>query len=119
EGALTSEAISRTEVGEGLFDGAGVETLLVNWQEPGEHHLLRKAVIARITQVDGRFVAELESVMRNLDRPNDRYLRKECDAALGDARCGVDLEDAELNGSGEVKHVVAPGIFVVEGLDGI
>lgn len=118
EGALTSEAISQDDVGEGLFDGAEVETLLVNWREPTQHHLLRKAVIARITQVDGRFVAELESVARNLDKPNGRYLRKACDAALGDARCGVDLEDPALNGSGVVESVVAPGILVVEGLGG-
>ena len=35
EGALSSDAISEADIAAGLYDGATVETLLVNWREPG------------------------------------------------------------------------------------
>lgn len=116
EGALSSDVLSEAEIVAGLFDGAGVETLLVNWRAPAQFAAIRKAVIGRIVRADGRFVAELESVAASLDRPNGRYLRRTCDARLGDARCGVDLDGGGYRGTGEVLAVAAPARIRVGGL---
>ena len=116
EGALSSDVLSEAEIAAGLFDGAGVETLLVNWRAPAQFATIRKAVIGRIVRADGRFVAELESVAASLDRPNGRYLRRTCDARLGDARCGVDLDGGGYRGTGAVLAVAAPARIRVGGL---
>lgn len=116
EGALSSDVLTEADIAAGLFDGALVETLLVNWLEPTQFAPIRKAAIGRILRADGRFVAELESVAASLDRPNGRYLRRTCDARLGDARCGVNLAGSAYAGAGEVLAVTAPARIRVGGL---
>ncbi len=117
EGALSSQAIAGDDVAVGLFDGALVETWLVNWREPDERERIRQARIGKIELSDGRFMAELESPLRLLDRPVGRYLRRRCDAELGDVRCGVALAGSGLTGAGTVVERVAPQSYRVEGLD--
>ena len=116
EGALTSDVLNADDIDAGLFDGAGVETLLVDWSDPARAVPIRKAMIGRISRADGRFVAELESVAASLDRPNGRYLRRNCDARLGDARCGVDLSGGAFTGAGEVVALTAPATLLADGL---
>lgn len=53
EGALSSARISEADIAAGLYDGATVETLLVNWRRPQDFVVLRKATIGRITRSDG------------------------------------------------------------------
>lgn len=118
EGALSSDVIAEDDIAGGLFDGATVQTLLVNWQTPTQFASIRRAVIGKIVRADGRFVAELESVAASLDRPNGRYLRRTCDARLGDARCGVNMSAGALNGSGAVVQQTAPATIRVSGLGG-
>jgi uncharacterized phage protein (TIGR02218 family) len=116
EGALSSQALSEEDVAAGLFDGALVETFLVNWRDVHQRERIRQARIGKIELVDGRFLAELESPLRLLDRPVGRYLRRRCDAELGDGRCGMSLAAAEFSGAGTVLETVAPNSFRVEGL---
>jgi uncharacterized phage protein (TIGR02218 family) len=118
EGALSSDVIAEDDIAGGLFDGATVQTLLVNWQTPAQFASIRRAVIGKIVRADGRFVAELESVAASLDRPNGRYLRRTCDARLGDARCGVNMSAGALSGSGAVVQQTAPATIRVSGLGG-
>ena len=73
EGALSSDDISDEDIAAGLYDGATVETLLVNWRQPDDFALLRKATVGKITRTDGRFVAELESLVA-FARPAERAL---------------------------------------------
>ena len=67
EGALSSDRLTEDDIQSGLFDGATVETLLVNWCEPEQFATIRTAVVGKMTRADGRFVAELESVAASLD----------------------------------------------------
>ena len=118
EGALSSDDISDEDVAAGLYDGATVETLLVNWRQPEDFVLLRKATVGKITRSDGRFVAELESLVHSLDRPNGRYVSRSCDAELGDARCGFVAGNPAFTGTGAVSGWEAPSTLVATGLDG-
>jgi uncharacterized phage protein (TIGR02218 family) len=117
EGALSSARISEEDIGEGLYDGAGFETYLVNWQRPEDHALIRRAAIGKIVRRDQRFVAELESPASALDQPRGRYVRRTCDAELGDARCGFDLDREGFSGSGTVTANAAPYAIDVSGLE--
>ncbi len=103
----------------GRYDGATVETLLVNWREPTQFALLRTATIGKITRSDGRFVAELESLAQQLDQPRGRYVRRSCDAELGDRRCGFLLSQPGFSGAGAVLAQLGPGVISVSGLDGV
>jgi uncharacterized phage protein (TIGR02218 family) len=118
EAAISSSQIVEADVDAGLFDGATVATLLVNWRQPDQHAVLRRASIGRITRRDGRFMAELESIAASLDRPNGRILRRRCDAMLGDARCGFDPDTPGFSASGAVVGQIAPMVVSVSGLDG-
>ncbi len=117
EGALSSLDIVEQDVHDGRFDGARVDTWLVNWQAPDQRALIRSAVIGRMQMVDGRFVAELESIAASLDKPNARYFRRGCDAELGDAACGFDLGMTGYAASATVTAVEASGAVVVTGLE--
>jgi uncharacterized phage protein (TIGR02218 family) len=118
EGALSSDDISEADIAAGLYDGATVETFLVNWRQPDDFVLLRRATVGKITRTDGRFIAELESLVHALDRPSGRYVSRSCDAELGDARCGFDLDNPDFIGTGTVTTYEAPSALVVTGLDG-
>lgn len=116
EGALSSAGLVAEEIEAGLLDDAAIETFLVNWRNPADFALIRRATIGRITLSDGRFVAELKSRMHGLDQPNARYLTRACDAELGDGRCGFDLGQPGFSGAGELVGKVAPYAFRVDGL---
>jgi uncharacterized phage protein (TIGR02218 family) len=118
EGALSSEWVAEDDIAAGLYDGARVETLMVNWASPQDFALLRTAVIGKITRSDGRFSAELESMARSLDQTKGRWFRRGCDAELGDARCGFHLDQAGFSGAGMVAELAAGDTVIVAGLDG-
>jgi uncharacterized phage protein (TIGR02218 family) len=116
EGALSAVDISEADIIAGLYDGATVETLLVNWQDPSRYARLRRAAIGQIARRDGRFVAELESPERMLDQTNGRVVRRHCDAELGDGRCRVNLNAPGMTGSGTLVAVKGNSV-TVSGLD--
>ncbi|UUP18924.1 DUF2163 domain-containing protein [Nitratireductor thuwali] len=117
EGALSAFDIDEADIVGGKFDGARVETLLVNWRNPLQFTALRSAVIGKITRSDGRFVAELESPQAALDQINGRTLRRFCDAELGDARCGFDLTTPGFRAEAQLVSVEGNRLHV-SGLDG-
>lgn len=116
-GALTSERIAAEDIDAGLYDGAKVETLLVDWTETAAHVVLRTATIGKLTRADGAFTAELDSIAKTYDQPKGRHFRRGCDADVGDGRCGVDLSAPALRGQGVVVAVLADGRIRVAGLD--
>lgn len=118
EGALSSDRLSETDIAAGLYDGATVETMLVNWRSPSDFAVIRKATVGKITLSDGRFVAELQGAFHALDQPAGRHVRKLCDAELGDGRCGVSLATAAFRGSGAVIAAAGGDTIRVSGLGG-
>lgn len=117
EGALSSLAITESDIERGAFDGATVETWLVNWQEPDQAIRLRKALVGKITRNGGRFVAELKSSAALLDAVKGRRVARACDAQPGEARCGIAANDPRFSATGTVA-VVGRSDVVVNGLDG-
>lgn len=117
EGALSSALIRDEDIAAGLYDGASVRTLLVNWRKPEDFVVLRSATIGKITRSDERFVAELESLAGRLDQPSGRSVGRLCDAELGDARCTFDLDRPGFTASGSVAGVTKADRLFVFGLD--
>lgn len=117
-GALTSDRLSATDLSAGAYDGAEVAIFLVNWQVPDERHLLRVGHIGEVSREDGAFRAEIRGLAALLDQPNGRVFRPTCDADLGDARCGIDLDDPEYRGTGTVATVLDRRRITASGLGG-
>lgn len=90
-GALNAAAIGEADVMAGLWDGAKVETWLVNWSNVSERLLLDTGVIGDITRTDGVFRAEVRGLAQELDEERGRIYSAGCSAVLGDAWCRVDL----------------------------
>lgn len=91
-GALTSDAITGSDLAAGRWDGARVGLFAVNWEEPGgERLLLARGELGDVSLRDGAFSAELRGPTALLERPVVELTSPECRAELGDKRCRVDM----------------------------
>jgi len=104
-GIITSDAIAEDDITVGRYDGAMVETFRVNWRDETQRALLSRDTIGEITREDGRFRAELRSGQQALNVARGRIYQALCDAELGDARCGIDLDDAAYKADANVAEV--------------
>ena len=64
------------------------------------------------------FVAEVRSLAHVLGQTVGRTFQAGCDARLGDARCGIDLENAVYRGTGLVTDLLRDRAFMASGLSG-
>lgn len=116
-GALSCDAITEGDIAAGLYDDATVELFLVNWADTSQHLLRESASIGEIRRQDGVFVAELRGPMHRLDEERGLRYRATCSADLGDARCGVDLDDPAFAAEGAVVASVGGVSLAASGLD--
>lgn len=116
-GGFSAEAIDEVDVLAGRYDGAKVETFIVNWQAPAQHTLLRVEEIGEVTRAGGAFRAELRRMTHRLGQAQGRVYSRRCDAMLGDGRCGVDLDSGAYRTEGIVVALLAETRMVVSGMD--
>jgi uncharacterized phage protein (TIGR02218 family) len=90
-GALRIDSISDAEIASGLWDRALVELRIVDWQDPSASIHLWSARVNRITRKGQAFEMDLEGPEADLERTPLRVFSRQCDAVLGDGRCGVDV----------------------------
>ena len=91
-GGLDDAVITDADVEAGLYDGASVALWRVDWDRPDLKVRLWSATLARVRREGAAFMAELEGPLAKLERVVGRTYGRDCDAMLGDGRCGVDLE---------------------------
>mgnify|MGYP000697569866 CR=1 FL=1 len=116
QGVLSSDRITETDILDGRWDNAAVEVWRVNWAAPSQRVLLRRGAIGQIRRGRLAFVAEVRSLAHVLGQTVGRTFQASCDAALGDTRCGVNLEAAAFKGSGAVIDVLRDRAFTASGL---
>ena len=116
EGALTSDMITETDIIDGKWDAAQVEVWRVNWADTSQRAMLRRGIIGQIRRGRVHFVAEMRSLAHALNQTVGRTFQATCDATLGDARCGVDLEAPAYKGSGSVTAVTGTHAFTASGI---
>ncbi len=117
-GVLHSDAIAEDDILLGRYDGAMVESWRVNWRNVEERDRLRRSTIGEIVREDGVFRAELRSAQHALNQPKGRMYQALCDARVGDARCGIDLEDPAYRASATVATIRDRYRLEVTGIDG-
>lgn len=117
-GALSSDRLARDDLAAGVFDNAEIRVYLVNWSAVSERQLLRVGHLGEVTREDGAFRAEIRGLSDQLDAKKGRAFRRTCDADLGDARCGVDLDASSFGGDGTVVAASDRRVFLASGLNG-
>jgi uncharacterized phage protein (TIGR02218 family) len=90
-GALTSATITEADLSAGRFDGAEVQTYLVNWQYPEDFIEQFRGNLGEITRSGGSFKAELRGLSDLLNRPHGMAYTSGCSAVLGDSRCKFEV----------------------------
>ena len=88
-GGFDDDGLSEVDLAAGLYDGARVECRVVDWSAPGLSVRLWRASVVAAKAEGGTFTLELEGPLAALDRVVGRTFARSCDAAFGDARCGV------------------------------
>lgn len=119
EGVLSSDRITETDILDGRWDNAQVELWRVNWGDTSQRVLLRRGAVGQIRRGRMAFVAEVRSLAHVLGQTVGRTFQAGCDAALGDARCGIDLENAVYKGAGVVTELLRDRAFRASGLAGL
>ncbi|MDQ2092957.1 DUF2163 domain-containing protein [Rhodalgimonas zhirmunskyi] len=116
EGVLTSDRITETDILDGRWDNAEVEVWRVNWAETSQRVLMQRGAIGQIRRGRLALVAEVRSLAHVLGQTVGRTFQATCDAALGDARCGIDLENSAFRGIGGVIDLLRDRAFTASGL---
>jgi len=117
-GVLTSDRITETDILDGRWDNAAVELWRVNWADTSQRVLLRRGAVGQIRRGRMAFVAEVRSLAHVLGQTVGRTFQAGCDARLGDARCGIDLENSIYKGTGVVTDLLRDRAFMASGLSG-
>ncbi len=92
-GAISADAITEADLAAGKYDGAQIELWLVDWRRPSDRMLLRAGQLGRVRRGQTHFEAEVRTLAARLAEVRGRLFAHGCDAELGDARCGVNLDD--------------------------
>lgn len=116
EGVLSSNRITETDILDGRWDNAKIELRRVNWTDVTQSVLMRRGNIGQVRRGKAAFVAEVRSLAHVLNQTVGRTYQYYCDAALGDGRCGINLESSAYKGTGTVAGVTADRRFTASGL---
>lgn len=87
--ALDGPQLDEEALANGRYDGARVETWLVDWRDLQARLLLDVHALGEVRRNGRAFTVELRGLAHRLDETRGRTFRSACDADLGDARCGV------------------------------
>lgn len=90
DGVLGDGGPEEADILDGAYDGARVDLYRVDWARPELMARLWSGRLARLKRRGDALEAELEGPMAALERVVGRTYGRRCDAALGDARCGVE-----------------------------
>lgn len=116
-GALNSEAVTEADIARGLWDGARVDLFKVDWRAPAVRVHLFAGFIGEVRRGAQAFEAELRGLQAPLNVPVGRVFSRFCDADVGDARCGVNLEASAFKGEGLVAAAPSSVTIHASGLE--
>jgi uncharacterized phage protein (TIGR02218 family) len=114
--ALKSDSLGEDDLAAGLYDDAAVEIWRVNWADTDQRVLMRAGSLGEVRRSGAAFAAEVRGLAHYLQQPKGRLYQSGCDADLGDARCGIDLDDPAFRGTGTVLAASAARLITASGL---
>ena len=78
---------------------------------------MRSGSLGEVRRSGAAFTAEVRGLAHYLQQPKGRLFQSGCDADLGDARCGIDLDDPAFRGTGTVLTATAARLITASGLE--
>jgi uncharacterized phage protein (TIGR02218 family) len=90
-GALSSLAITESDIASGLYDNAKIDVFLVDWSNPEIYMLMSSGVIGEIKRSGGEFIVEIRGLASLYQEEKGRLYQFSCSADLGDRFCKIDL----------------------------
>lgn len=117
-GALSDDSLNEDALAAGRYDAAQVDMHIVDWSEPALHVLMSRGHIGEVRREGKSFAAELRGLADALNAETGRLYAPTCSADLGDARCGVDLDDPLYRGEGIVVALSGSSALAAGGLGG-
>ncbi len=102
-GALISDAITGSDLTNGKYDGATVETWLVNWADCTQNILQDIGTIGQVKRSEFGFTAELRGLAHQFDQETGRLFQKACSVDLGDTKCGKSLGTSLYTAIGSIS----------------
>lgn len=116
-GALSSETLDERDLSPaGRYDDAGVEIFRVNWLNPIERVVMRTGSLGEVRRSGASFTAEIRGLAHYLQQPRGRLYQYTCDADLGDASCGVNLNSPAYKAVATIVDVISARKFKVSGV---
>lgn len=92
KGALSSDAITATDLKAGRWDGAALSIFMTDWEAPGAETLhVARGTLGEVSVEGEAFEAELRGPTAALDSAVVEQTSPTCRASLGDKRCRVDM----------------------------
>jgi uncharacterized phage protein (TIGR02218 family) len=100
EAVLSSDAIDREDLEAGRYDFAEVKIMLVDYTAPSSFQIkLLRGRLGEVSLGQNTAQAELRSLTQMLQQRTGRTHEVACSYELGDAKCGVDLDDFRVTGT--------------------
>jgi uncharacterized phage protein (TIGR02218 family) len=115
-GALNADVLTDADLTAGLYDGADIELWRVNWADTAQRVLMRKGTIGEVKRGKVGFQAEVRGMAQKLTATVGRVYAYDCDADVGDSRCGLDGTLAAYKGNGTATTVLDARRFSASGL---
>lgn len=114
-GALSDSSVSEDDLAEGRFDGAEVQSWLVNWADVSQRVTEFRGNFGEVSRKAGAFRVELRGLTERLNQLQGRVYQAGCSAVLGDARCRVDLTDAAYRTTAVIAEIDVLGRLRIAG----
>ncbi len=90
-GALNADGLTESDIIAGRYDGAEMWQWLVDWSDVAHRIVLFRGFLGEIRRGPTAFEAEVRGLAEALNKPLGRVYLRDCDAALGDSHCMIDV----------------------------
>lgn len=99
-GLIENSVITEADILSGVWDGAAVDVMLVNWADLSQGSVIvQTGNLGSVSLRGVQFVAEVHSLAAALNAEVGRSMTRRCNATLGDTRCGVNLAAYTVTGT--------------------
>lgn len=113
---ITITGLSRADLTSGRFDAADARIFVFDWLNNTKVRDLGVGTLGEVSMSGNMGTVEFRSITQQLQQPIGKSFLTECDARLGDLRCGVSL--ASFTYSGSITSVTSNSVFVDTALIG-
>lgn len=113
KGFLSITGISRDDLVAGLYDHAQLFFFIIDYETNLKVRDLGTGWLGEVQVSDDSYSAEYRSLAQKMQQTIGKNYAAECDATLGDARCGVNL--ASFTVTGTLTGVTSNSVFTDSG----